>query len=129
MSSFLKLANYKLLLTITLVGFLSISSIAQNVERKDERISEAVVELKNFSEEKMLPSLNHLLNKNSGIKLQGYCLGQDLVVFNYDKIKFNSAKEVAILLEDNGYNVYLKENMTYSEVIANCKSPYKKIKE
>lgn len=129
MSTFLKLTNYKLLLTIALLGFLSISANAQNTQGKFEKVNEAVMELKNFSEEKMLPSLNHILNNNSGLKIQGYCLGQDLVVFTFDEKKFTSPNDVSIFLEDKGYIAYLKENMSAIEVIANCKSPYKKIKE
>ncbi len=118
-----KFSGYKLLF---LIAILTIASFTLQGQNRLERNDAAVIELKNFSEEKMLPVLNQLLNKNSGLKIQGYCLGQDLVVFTFDEKKFATSKDVSIFLEDNGYIAYLKENMNSLDVIANCKSPYKK---
>ena len=126
MSILKKFSGYRLLFLVTILNSINFSMQAQSLP---ERNVDAVIELKNFSEEKMLPALNQLLKKNSGLKIQGYCLGQDLVVFTFDEKKFTSSKDVSIFLEDNGYIAYLKENMNSSEVIANCKSPYKKSKD
>jgi hypothetical protein len=85
---------------------------------------EAVLEIKNFSEEKTLPELNALLRDHGNTEIDGYCLGQDLVVFHYKPGAFSSKQELASFLEDKGFIVYVKENMTSSEVIHECKSPF-----
>lgn len=88
---------------------------------------EAVIEVRNFTEEKMLPALNQLLKDEGAVEISGYCIGQDLVVFSYDNKEFNSSQDVVIFLQDKGYIAYLKENMTPEQVISVCKSPFKKI--
>ena len=85
---------------------------------------EAVLEIKNFSEEKALPDLNALLRKHGDTEIDGYCLGQDLVVIHYKPSAFSSKQELASFLEDKGFIVYVKENMTAIEVIRECKSPF-----
>ncbi len=106
---------------VLLVGIVSTANAQPNLK-------EAIIEIKNFTSGKSIPILNEIFKENSGIEIKGYCPGQDLVVFSYDTEKFQTDKDVAIFLEDNGLIAYLKENITSSEVNSNCKTKYEKIK-
>jgi len=86
--------------------------------------SEAVVEIKNFSVNKILPSINEIIKEHPGFIVQSYCPGMDLVVLKYDPQKFALPSELANLLEDKGLIVYLKEGLTSNEVSLNCKTKY-----
>ena len=118
--------SFKPLQTVALLFLFASISIPAVGQIAFPESREGVLEVKNFTEEKMLPGLNLLLREKGGIEIQGYCLGQDLVVFHFNGTTLTSAQELAVFLEDKGYIVYPKENMTASEVLQVCKSPYVK---
>ncbi len=106
------------------------ASIPASAQSEIPLSKQAVMEIKNFSEEKTLPELNALLYDRGNAEIEGYCLGQDLVIIRYKANAYSSKQEIASILEDKGFIVYVKENMTVSDVIHECKSPFvKQIKE
>jgi hypothetical protein len=89
--------------------------------------SELIVEFKNFTEEKVLPSLNQSFNEKKGAKVVGYCPYQDLVIFQYNTSVYPTAEDLLVSFEKMGYTVYIKFDMNRDIMIKECKSEFKKL--
>lgn len=112
---------------LALALLLNLSSKYSSGQVQSKLTSEIVVEIKNFSVNKILPSINEIIKEHPSFNVQSYCPGQDLVVLKYDPQIFALPNELANLLEDKGLIVYLKEGLTSNEVSLNCKTKYTRV--
>lgn len=101
--------------------FLCLTSKAQ--QTTNDRF--VVIEVRNFSEGKILPLLQQQTAEFAQVKIVGYCTDQNLVAFKLNRFQYPDDKIIDLIFKDLGLIIYIKEEVQEFQMTEICHQSYK----
>ncbi|CAN5588722.1 hypothetical protein BH11BAC2_BH11BAC2_26330 [soil metagenome] len=113
----------KLLFNLALILLCSITTQAQTIT--NDRF--VVIEVRNFSEGKILPLLQQQTAEYAQVRIVGYCNNQNLVAFKLNRFQYPDDKILDLIFKDLGLIIYIKDEIEESQMTDICHQNYNSI--